>query len=63
MIRRAIATEMKRRDWTAYRLSQEARVSPDPIYKFLAGTREITTATLEPVLKALGLTIGNAGTR
>lgn len=55
MIRKAILAEMKRREWTVYRLIKEASAKPDPVYKYLDGKREITTATLEPLLAALGL--------
>lgn len=53
MIREAINKELKRRGWTAYQLIKAAGVSPDPVYKFLAGERECTTATLEPILRVL----------
>lgn len=58
-IRKAIEAEMKRREWTVYRLAQEVKgkVSPDTVYKFLAGTRSITHTFLEPILEALGLEV------
>lgn len=57
--RQLIEAELKRRDWTAYRLAKEVegKVSPDTVYKFLAGTRKITHEFLEHILEALALEV------
>ena len=58
-ILKTVQAELTRRKWTAYRLAQEVKgkVSPDTVYKFLAGTRSPTVKFLEPILEALGLEV------
>lgn len=61
-IRKAIQAELERRGWSVYRLIKEAnakkhRVNPDPVYKYLDGSRDCVTATLEPLLETLGLEV------
>lgn len=55
IFRPAIQSEIDRLGWTAYRLAKEADLSPDPVYKFLRGERGVTTATLEPIMRVLGM--------
>lgn len=55
MIRETILKECERLKWSHYRLIQEAGVKPGPVYRFLSGERDAKCATIEPLLKCLGL--------
>lgn len=54
-IRWRIAELLKARDWTAYRLAQEAGLTPSAVYKLLkkGDIRHIDVATLEKLARAL----------
>jgi lambda repressor-like predicted transcriptional regulator len=65
MIKKAIKAEMKRRGWSAYRLSQEleGKLPPRTIYAYLSdcdeskNKRDISAKRASIILKALGLKI------
>lgn len=62
-LREAVLAEMKRRDWTAYRLVQELKgkranrkdVPPATVYEFVRGETTINSADLGLIFDALGL--------
>ena len=65
MIKKAILTEMKRRGWTCYRLSQElyGKLPQRPVYAYLSdqekssNKRDISAKRVSVILKVLGLKI------
>ena len=65
MIKKAILTEMKRRGWTCYRLSQElkGKLPQRTVYAYLSGKedsvnkRDISVERASIILKTLGLKI------
>ena len=65
MIKKAILTEMKRRGWTCYRLSQElkGKLPQRTVYAYLsdkedsANKRDISVERASIILKTLGLKI------
>ncbi len=65
MIKKAILTEMKRRGWTCYRLSQEldGKLPQRTVYAYLSdkeksgNKRDISAKRVSVILKVLGLKI------
>lgn len=58
-IKKAIQNELKRRNWTRYRLVKEleGKMPARTVYGFLAGDQDLTTERASIILKALGLKI------
>ena len=53
--REAILKELKRRDWSAYRLGKEAGVPIRTVQKYLTGQCDMAGERVEVLCKALGL--------
>ena len=58
-IKKAIQKELKRRNWTRYRLVKEleGKMPARTIYAFLAGEQDLTSERVSMILKVLGLKI------
>jgi hypothetical protein len=59
MIKKAIEAELKRRQWTCYRLSKElkGKLPQRTIYGYLSGESDISSERASIILKELGLKI------
>jgi transcriptional regulator with XRE-family HTH domain len=56
-LRKAIETS----GWTSYEIAKRAGTSPQTLYRFVSGDRDLTLGTADPILKVLGLTLAKRG--
>lgn len=54
-IREIIKTELKKRDWSLYKLCQESGVSYQVMHPYLAGHKELSLPKLQKIMEVLEL--------
>jgi len=59
MIKKAIEAELKRRDWSYYRLAKklDGKLPRRTVYSYFSGERDISSERVSIILKELGLKI------
>lgn len=59
VIRKAILDELKRREWSRYRLVQslQGKMPPSTVYQYLRGYRDLNSRRVSMILDALGITL------